>query len=78
MCSYINVGSDEELTILALTEMIRCAVGCGREVAFDTTKSDGILRKLMGSIRLNILGWRPQISLRDGVVKTYSVFINSQ
>jgi len=76
-CSHINVGSGEEVTILALAEMIKGVVGFGGEIVFETTKPDGTPRKLIDSTRLVSLGWRPQISLQDGLAKTYADFINT-
>jgi GDP-L-fucose synthase len=40
-------------------------------LAFDSTKPDGTPRKLLDTSRLTQLGWRPQISLREGVAQTY-------
>jgi GDP-L-fucose synthase len=62
----INVGCGQDLTVAELTELIREVVGFGGELAFDTTKPDGTLRKLLDIPRLANLGWRPRIGLREG------------
>ncbi len=74
MCSHLNVGSGEELTIAALAAIIKDVVGYEGELAFDVTKPDGSPRKLMDSRRLTALGWTPQVGLRDGLTKAYAAF----
>lgn len=71
----INVGTGEEVTILELTNMIREVVGYTGQIAFDPTKPDGTPRKLMDSSRLHALGYKHNITLRDGLTKTYADFL---
>ena len=40
----------------------------------DTNKPDGMSRKLLDSQRINYLGWKPEVSLKDGLVKAYEDF----
>jgi GDP-L-fucose synthase len=68
---HINVGFGSDLTIRALAELIAEVVGFEGTFVYDSTKPDGTPRKLMDSARLNDLGWRPSISLRDGIASTY-------
>lgn len=74
----INVGSGEDLTILELAELIAEVVGFKGNVLKDASKPDGTPRKLMNADRLQSLGWRPSISLRDGVAQTYEWFIQNK
>ncbi len=76
MCSHMNVGSGEDVTILELAETIKGVVGYVGEIAFDLSKPDGSPRKLMDSQRLNSLGWRARVSLIDGLAMAYSDFAN--
>ena len=71
MCSHINVGSGTDLAIKELAEVIREVVGFKGEINFDITKPDGISRKLLDSQLINNLGFKPEISLKDGLIKTY-------
>ncbi len=71
----INVGTGEEVTILELANMIREVVGYTGQIAFDPTKPDGTPRKLMDSSRLHALGYKHNITLRDGLTKTYADFL---
>jgi len=41
----------------------------------DLSKPDGTPRKLMSSKKLEALGWRPQIDLRNGIVDAYRAFL---
>jgi GDP-L-fucose synthase len=77
MCSHINVGTGTDLTIQELAETIKAVVGYQGEITFDPAKPDGSPRKLMDSQRLNSLGWQPGVSLKDGLIKTYSEFLNN-
>lgn len=63
----INAGSGEEITILGLHELVAEIVGFKGRFAFDASKPDGTPRKIMDSSRLLSMGWRPKITLRQGV-----------
>jgi GDP-L-fucose synthase len=69
---WLNIGTGEDLTIRALAEMICEIVGYTGELAWDTTKPDGTPRKLLDVSRINALGWKAQISLRDGIAEVYN------
>ena len=72
---FINVGSGSEVSVRELTETIKRVVGFGRQIVWDTTKPDGMPRKLMDSSRLLVLGWRPQVGLEAGVRLAYEDFL---
>jgi len=74
----INVGSGEEQTIRELALAISDVVGYCGALSFDTSKPDGPPRKLLESCRLQRLGWRPRISLREGLRKTYEWYVNKR
>jgi GDP-L-fucose synthase len=72
---FINIGSGKELSVRELTETIKRVVGFGGGIVWDTTKPDGMPRKLMDSSRLLALGWRPQIDLVTGIGLAYQDFL---
>ena len=74
---HINVGSGEDLTILALADLVSDVVGFSGRIGNDPSKPDGTPRKLLSSERLAKMGWKPRISLRDGVEQTYRWFIEN-
>jgi GDP-L-fucose synthase len=59
------------VSIRELAEIIRSVVGFEGELVFDTSKPDGTPRKLMDSSRLHTLGWKPSITLSDGIASAY-------
>jgi GDP-L-fucose synthase len=72
----INVGTEQEISILELHQTVAELAGWRGSFEFDRSKPDGTPRKLMDSGRLAALGWRPRISLRDGItqmIELYSV-----
>ncbi|MBO0695141.1 MAG: NAD-dependent epimerase/dehydratase family protein, partial [Verrucomicrobia bacterium] len=71
----INVGCGEDISIRQLAELICEIVGFDGELAWDTTKPDGTPRKLLDVTKLQALGWKPPISLREGVAQTYKWFL---
>jgi GDP-L-fucose synthase len=46
-------------------------VGFDGDIVFDTDRPDGAPQKLLDSTRLKILGWRPQVSLEEGLRLAY-------
>ena len=74
MCSHINVGSGIELSIKELALTIKEVVGFKGEINFDNTKPDGITRKLLNSKKIYDLGFKPETSIKDGLIKTYEIF----
>jgi GDP-L-fucose synthase len=76
--TLVNVGVGDDISIRELAELIREIVGFSGEIRFDLTKPDGTPRKLLDVSRLAALGWRAQISLREGISTTYQWFTDTQ
>ena len=72
---WINVGTGVDVTIKELTETVAKVVGFNGHIAWDSSKPDGTLRKLMDVSKLSGLGWKAKISLQEGVAKTYQSFL---
>ena len=68
---HINVGTGKELTIRALSELVVKAVGFEGTVAFDASKPDGTMRKLIDVSKLHSLGWRHQVEIEEGVQRLF-------
>lgn len=73
---HVNVGSGMEVSIKELTELIAEVVGFDGEILWDDSKPDGTPRKLLDSAKLDSLGWRPQIQLREGIAQTYTWYLS--
>jgi GDP-L-fucose synthase len=74
--SHINAGSGVDLSIRELSEIVRKTVGYKGEIIWDSSKPDGTPRKLMDSSRLHNLGWKPLISLENGVKRVVANYLN--
>jgi GDP-L-fucose synthase len=73
--NIINVGSEQELTIKELAETIKEVIDFKGTINFDSSKLDGSTRKLLNSERINKLGFRPKIHLKEGLIKTYQEYL---
>jgi GDP-L-fucose synthase len=73
----VNIGCGSDVTIRELAELVARVVGYEGRLAFDTSKPDGAPRKLLDVSRLAGLGWKPSISLEDGLESTYRWFVAS-
>lgn len=72
---HINVGSGTDVSIFELAQLVCEVVGFEGELVRDQTRPDGTPRKLMSGDKLARLGWRPQISLRDGIADAYRWYL---
>jgi GDP-L-fucose synthase len=67
----INVGTGEDITIRELSEIISKVTKFPGFTNWDTTKPNGTPRKLLDVTKIKSLGWKPKISLEEGIQKTY-------
>jgi len=67
----VNIGCGEDLTIRELAELVKEVVGFSGNLTFDTSKPDGTMRKVMDVSRINNLGWKRTMLLRDGIKLSY-------
>jgi GDP-L-fucose synthase len=67
---FINVGSDEELTIKDLAEKLKDAMGFKGDIIWNTEKPNGTPRRKMDNSKLKTLGWSAKISFTEGLKRT--------
>ena len=72
---FVNIGTGEDITIRALTEMVALTVGYKGEIVWDATKPDGTQQKLLDVSRLHALGWKHKHSLHEGLLRAYEDFL---
>lgn len=72
---HINIGSGEEISIKNLAVLIKDIVGYAGNIVFDKNMPDGVTRKLSDTTKINQLGWKSKISLKDGIMTTYKWFL---
>lgn len=68
----INIGSMQEISIAELAQSIAQVVGFKGDIILDKTKPDGAPRKCLDSNKLFELGWKPAVSLHEGLTRMYS------
>ena len=75
--SQVNAGWGLDQTIKELSEIVRKTVDYQGKIIWDSTKPDGTPRKLLDVSKLNSLGWKPTITLEEGIRRVVSVYINN-
>ena len=72
-----NVGTGKDLTIKELAKLIQRIIGFKGKIVWDNSKPDGTPRKVMDNSKLLNLGWKPNITLNEGLLLTYSSYLNN-
>ena len=73
--THINIGTGSDLSIKALSELIRETIGYKGVIEFDSSKPDGTMKKLTDPTKLHNLGWKHTISLEKGVKMMYEHYL---
>jgi len=74
----VNVGTGTDLTIRELAELVKSVIGFSGEIVQDLTKPDGTPQKLLDVSKLERLGWKAKIGLKEGIESTYRWFLENQ
>ena len=74
---HINVGTGKDSSIADLAERIRDLVHPEATISFDTSKPDGMPRKVLDVSKLKNLGWESKIPLNEGLASTYDWYLNA-
>ncbi|KAL6603732.1 hypothetical protein ACP70R_044093 [Stipagrostis hirtigluma subsp. patula] len=72
---HVNVGSGQEVTVRELAETVREVVGYEGRVVWDTSRPDGVARRVLDSSKMRAMGWEPKVELRDGLKKLYESYL---
>jgi len=75
--SFLNIGWGEDISIKDLGLLIKDIVGFQGTLKFDTSKPDGTPRKLMDTSRLSAMGFKPTITLEQGIGSVYREFVKT-
>jgi GDP-L-fucose synthase len=75
--NHYNLGTGIDHSIRELAENIAEIVGFDGDIAWDTTKPDGTMRKLLDSSKFLSLGWKPSVTLKEGLERTYQWYRES-
>lgn len=75
----LNIGTGIGTSIKELAEIIAKLTGYRGEIVWDTSKPDGVLRKVLDVSRMkSVLGWEPPTSLEDGLAKTIRWYLENK
>ncbi|MEG0495436.1 MAG: GDP-L-fucose synthase, partial [Eubacterium sp.] len=74
----INIGTGEEISIANLAKLIGETVGFEGDIVFNPEMKDGMRRKLCDVHKVNRLGWKHQIDLKQGLKKTVQWYLDNQ
>jgi GDP-L-fucose synthase len=67
---HLNIGTGEDLSIMELAQKVAIAAGFTGDIEWDATKPDGTPRKVLDVSRVKALGWKPTITLEEGIAST--------
>jgi GDP-L-fucose synthase len=73
--AHLNIGTGTDVTIAELAKLVAGIVGYEGRLKYDVSRPDGTPRKLLDISKIEALGWRPRVSLRDGLALTYANFL---
>jgi GDP-L-fucose synthase len=68
----LNIGTGEDVQIRELAQIVAGIVGFSGTTAYDARMPDGTPRKLLDVSRMRAFGWKPAISLEQGIAETYA------
>ena len=75
--THINIGTGSDITIKDLSSLIARIIDYKGSISFDSSKPDGTMKKLTDPSKLNNLGWKHQIDIKNGVEKLHLWYINN-
>ncbi|MBT8265609.1 MAG: GDP-L-fucose synthase [Bacteroidia bacterium] len=75
--THINIGTGIDISIKELAETIKEIVGFNGDLVFNSDKPDGTLRKLTDVSKLNALGWKHKVELKEGIKKMYTWYVKN-
>lgn len=70
--THINIGTGKDISIKDIAEVIKSATGFKGDLYFNSTKPDGTMKKLTDVSKLNQLGWKHSVEIKEGVAKLYA------
>jgi GDP-L-fucose synthase len=71
-----NVGSEDEVSIKQLAEIVKDVIGYQGKIVWDLTYPNGTPRKKLDSSKFRSLGWKPKVKLYEGITKTYHLYLS--
>jgi len=73
---FVNIGIGEDISIRELAELVKDIVGFQGIITYDSSKPDGTPRRLLEISKLENMGWKAKIRLREGIQQVYENVAN--
>ncbi len=74
---FVNLGTGNEVSIKELYELGRKITGFAGEIKWDSSKPDGMPRKLLDVSRMKDMGWKYRVNLEEGMAQSYKWFLEN-
>lgn len=74
---FINIGTGKDKTIKEISEIIKNVVGYKGKLKYDSSKPDGMFRKVLDVSKLSKLNWEYQTEFEEGIRNTYKWYLNN-
>ncbi len=74
--SHVNIGTGTDISILELARLVAEIVDFKGAIRTDTSKADGTPARLMSTEKLDALGWKPRVGLKQGIAETYHWYLD--
>lgn len=71
----VNVGTGEEISMMELAQLVKKITGFRGKITTDSSRPDGMLRRLCDPGKLQQMGWKPKVSLEDGLRRLYDWYL---
>lgn len=72
---HVNLGTGTEMSICELAEAIAKIAGWSGTFTYDTSKPDGMMRKVMDVSRMRDMGWTARTEFTDGMRIAYDWYV---
>lgn len=76
--AFVNIGTGKEISIKDLAYLIKDIVGFQGDLVFNTSKPDGMMRKVTDVTRLHSLGWHHRVDLEEGIRRYYAWYLSKK
>jgi GDP-L-fucose synthase len=74
---HINVGTGKDISIISLIDIIKKTVDFKGDIKWNSNYPDGVLERRLNVTKINDLGWKAEVSVEEGIKKTYEWYINN-
>ena len=74
--THINIGTGSDISIKDLSSLIARIIDYKGNISFDSSKPDGTMKKLTDPSKLNGLGWKHQVEIKEGVERVFEWYKN--